>query len=65
MKTYCSVRIDKKSWTDKEVTIEQVEKNGLTVQPSRLIGDYDVFCGTKKVATLFSSKIKAAVYALG
>ena len=61
---YYTVRIDKKDWTNETITLEEVEAKGFQVQPSRRIGDYDVFYEGKKVSTLFSDKKEAARYAL-
>jgi len=56
---YFSVMANGKKWTKQEVTIDDLEARGFKVQPSRLYGDFDVFHGVQRVATLFKTQAEA------
>lgn len=57
---YYSVRADGAVWSVDCITISDFEQRGYKVQPSRLIGDFDVFRDGFMVANLFGTKAEAA-----
>jgi hypothetical protein len=62
---FYAVSINRKSWTQREVTIEALQARGFRVTEARRCGEFDVSYDGFKVAILFSSKADAAQYALG
>ena len=59
---FFSVRVDGKSWTKDEVTVQDLTGHGFSVKESRSTGDMDVFMDGYLVTKLFRTKADAAAY---
>jgi len=59
---YYGVSIDKKYWSANSIPLSAYKEKGFEVQPSRRVGDFDVFYNDVKVAVLFKDIMDAAAF---